>query len=75
MKGSPDKSHCVILEFKTHFFTESLGLDGGFEHQVFKDGRKRSDSYSSSYQNRHLKVNPLLMALTKRAVQVKLEMT
>lgn len=56
-----------------HLFTLNLGLDGGFKHQVLENGRKRSDSNSASNQNRHLEVNPLLMALAKWPVQVQLE--
>lgn len=59
--------------FLLHLFTQNLGLDGRLEHQVFEDGGEWGDSDSSSHQNRHLKVNPLLMALTKRAIQVQLD--
>lgn len=61
-----------LFDYKLHLFTLNLGLDGGLEHQVFEDRRKWGDSNSSSHQNRHFKVNPLLMALTKRAIQVQL---
>lgn len=62
------------FDFETHFFTQNLGLDRGLEDQVFQDGGKWCDSYSSPHQNRHLKVIPLLVALTKRAIQVELQM-
>lgn len=61
-----------ILEEFCHLFTLNLGPDGGLEHQVLQDGSERCDSDSSSHQNGHLKVNPLLMTFTKRAVQIEL---
>lgn len=73
-EGIQDKMYCMLCDFTEHLFTLSLGPDGGLEHQVFEDGSKWSDTNSSSHQNRHLKVNPLLMALTKWAVQVQLGM-
>lgn len=63
----------VRCDFKSYFFTQKLGLDGGLEDQVFEDGSKWCDSYSSPHQNGHLKVNPLLMALAEWAIQVELQ--
>ncbi len=72
--GIQDKMCCRLFDFKQHLFTVNLGLDGGLEHQVFEDGGEWGDPNSSSHQNRHLKVSPLLMAFTKRAIQVQLKM-
>lgn len=64
-----------MFDFRQYLFTLDSGLAGGLEHQVFQDGSEGGHSNSSSHQNRHFIVSPLLMALAKRAIQVQLRMT
>lgn len=61
------------FDLKAYLFTHNLRPNGGLEHQVLEYGGERCDPYSSSNKNRHLKVVPLLMALTEWSIQVELQ--
>ena len=55
-----------------YLFTLDLGLVGGLDHQVLEDGGERGDPDAPAHQDRHLKVDPLLVALPEGPIQVEL---